>query len=589
MGFVISNEKQMFDLDRSAMQREISRFVSQLDEQTVALVYYSGHGLENLNENYLVPRSANLESIDDLKGQLVSLNELLREMGNRRAKARIVILDACRNFPDLEGGTKTIGETGGFGEVKIGAGLRLVYAAEPGQRALPARAGERNSVFTRALLSAVREPALGTFDQVIHRAGEITQELTRRSDGSSFQQPWIAGSAGMTFRLRTRVGQEAPSASANSMSTPHSLQVAPPSPVYRPLPWNEIYRSLGSEGLPKSALLGRGFLSFDFHLSTKQLAYLSSEPGDSFLVLAIPNKSPLTVKTKVHQLSSRLEFSPSGEYLLINHTLGHTVYRTLDGAVSGNAGGPAMWDPNESHSFLERKPSSDKAPIYIFYSTEVSTAKRSEVYRFRLAKSYSSFGFWLMGINRDRTAWINLPSDELALVDKNSIRTTFKYDMGSFGVLPQHIFIRNSGKWALHDATTGQLVKDTTHLEGLKGESLFVSPNGTIVGGLELTKDGPFRVRLWSLSSGRELVTVDMKRDLRESSTSQNIGNEFNPRFTPDGRHLVFVHASRGLSLLELQTFQVTELPPLPWAGNSFRLVGDHILTKGGLFAPGAN
>jgi formylglycine-generating enzyme required for sulfatase activity len=202
MGFVISNEKQMFDLDRSAMQREISRFVSQLDEQTVALVYYSGHGLENQNENFLVPRSANLESVDDLRGQLISLNEMLRDMGNSRAKARIVILDACRNFPDLEGGTKTIGETGGFGEVKIGAGLRLVYAAEPGQRALPARSGERNSVFTRALLSAVREPALGTFDQVIHRAGEITQELTRRSDGSSFQQPWIAGSAGMTFRLR---------------------------------------------------------------------------------------------------------------------------------------------------------------------------------------------------------------------------------------------------------------------------------------------------------------------------------------------------------------------------------------------------
>jgi Caspase domain/LysM domain len=206
MGFVISNENRMFDLDRAAMQLEITRFVNQLDEQTVALVYYSGHGLENQNENYLVPRSANLESVDHLKGQLVSLNEMLRDVGNRRAKARIVILDACRNFPDLEGGMKSLGETGGFGEVKIGAGLRLVYAAEPGQRALPARAGERNSVFTKPLLTAVREPALGTFDQVINRAGEITQELTRRSDGSSFQQPWIAGSAGLTFRLRARPG-----------------------------------------------------------------------------------------------------------------------------------------------------------------------------------------------------------------------------------------------------------------------------------------------------------------------------------------------------------------------------------------------
>ena len=195
LGFQISNAKKITNLDRDSMYSVISNFIERIDKNTIAIVYYSGHGLEDSKENFLVPIDATLKTYGDLKGQLISLDWILTRLSQRDARTKIVILDACRNMPQALR-FKSIGETGGLAEVKnLKPGTRIIYAASPESNAMSAPEGQRNSVFTAALLTAIEEKPK-TFDEVINRAAELTLIAT-----GNRQYPWSSGNLGMSFRI----------------------------------------------------------------------------------------------------------------------------------------------------------------------------------------------------------------------------------------------------------------------------------------------------------------------------------------------------------------------------------------------------
>lgn len=194
LGFQIVNIKPL-NLTKTQMLSAFEAFLSSVDSNTVAVLYYSGHGLEEAGENYLVPVDANPKGPEDVPKQMVRLNQLLSDLARKSAFARIVILDACRNMPAMLA-QKSIGRTPGLASVQVSSGTRLVYAAAPGQRAAPARFGERNSVFTAGLLAALSE-GHGTFDVVLRRAAELTENKTNK-----LQSPWSTGNIAMSFRLR---------------------------------------------------------------------------------------------------------------------------------------------------------------------------------------------------------------------------------------------------------------------------------------------------------------------------------------------------------------------------------------------------
>src|SRR6185295_734541 len=125
----------------------------------VAIIYYSGHGIEAGGENYLVPVDADVSSLDDAGEKLVPLSKILDEL-KKTVPVTIVLLDACRNdpfppgtilkaSPDDEG--KPIG-AGGLGETRSVVALKdtgsststtddslgqvIGFAAEPGKVAL---------------------------------------------------------------------------------------------------------------------------------------------------------------------------------------------------------------------------------------------------------------------------------------------------------------------------------------------------------------------------------------------------------------------------------------------------------------------
>jgi uncharacterized caspase-like protein len=198
-GFRVINSAALVNLEKVSMLNEINRFVATIDRNTVAVVYYSGHGVEVSNANYLAPIDADGRSID----QLIPLDYLLTRLEQRDARSKVIILDACRNLPPSLRYAKSLG--GGLADLKaVGAGTTIVYAAEPGSIAQAAPTGQRNSVFTAAILAAVNLDS--TFNGVIGRAAGITAEKTNQK-----QKPWLMGHIAQTIPIgRGTPGVKAP-------------------------------------------------------------------------------------------------------------------------------------------------------------------------------------------------------------------------------------------------------------------------------------------------------------------------------------------------------------------------------------------
>lgn len=172
LGFEVDT---VFDGDLKRLQRSLDRFVEDAADADVALVYYSGHGIEAGGENFLLPTDA-APTATMKADDLVPVSSFLGRL-QAVAPVTIVLLDACRSNP-LPPGTllqaadaapvavNTVGLAAQRGAAPIsdgsdGAlGTVIGFAAEPGHAALDGEAGG-NSPYAAALLKHL---AAGGFD-----------------------------------------------------------------------------------------------------------------------------------------------------------------------------------------------------------------------------------------------------------------------------------------------------------------------------------------------------------------------------------------------------------------------------------------
>src|SRR6516164_5539512 len=206
------------DLSREEMNGKVGDFAATIAAKgpdTVALVFYAGHGLQIDGENFLVPVDVDPKREADIPLQAVRLNDVLNTLNAVPSKMRILLLDACRNnpFPDIN---QTAGRGLAMVDAKSGArGTFVSFSTSPGAEAEDGTGAD--SPYTTALLSAAREPGV-PIEEAFKR---VRVAVNKATDGR--QTPWDSSSLTDDFRFISASGPSA--ANAGPKPVPAKLNV----------------------------------------------------------------------------------------------------------------------------------------------------------------------------------------------------------------------------------------------------------------------------------------------------------------------------------------------------------------------------
>lgn len=204
------------DRSQREMAQDIREFGRQLDQNTVALYYYSGHGIQVKGENYVVPVDAALENEEEVEYATVNVGLVMAQMDAAKSRVNIVFLDACRNNPFARSFRSS---SNGLAMMNAPAGTFIAYATAPGDVASDGTAAAGNGLYTQQLLRFLNQPGLPI--EQMHKQVRIA--VTAASNGD--QVPWESSSIMGDFFFAGNNGQ------------PGTIQTAAatvPSPSARP-------------------------------------------------------------------------------------------------------------------------------------------------------------------------------------------------------------------------------------------------------------------------------------------------------------------------------------------------------------------
>jgi Caspase domain len=186
-GFEVISATDLSHNEMIQVMQDFSGKIAGRGPNTVAMVYYAGHGVQLAGENYLVPVDAKISSEPDLVNDSVRLVDVMATLETIPSRMRIVILDACRNnpFPSLN-------EAGrGLAIVDAPNGSIVGYSTAPGTEALDG-AGD-HSPYTAAFLRLAHEKNM-PIEQLFKR---IRLDVNNSTDGR--QTPWESSSLTSDF------------------------------------------------------------------------------------------------------------------------------------------------------------------------------------------------------------------------------------------------------------------------------------------------------------------------------------------------------------------------------------------------------
>ena len=171
--------------NKKEMNKAISDFGRRLDENTISLFYFSGHGVQYEDNNYLIPIGGeNINNWEEIKESSVAAKYPVNLMVKSKSAANIVILDACRNdpFPDSAYNPDRDIKVEGLAEMSV-KGAVIAYSTAAGAKALDGPPGD-NSPYTKTLIKWIRS------DQPIATAlANVAAEVYQETNGKQF--PWF--------------------------------------------------------------------------------------------------------------------------------------------------------------------------------------------------------------------------------------------------------------------------------------------------------------------------------------------------------------------------------------------------------------
>jgi hypothetical protein len=176
------------NLTGEGMRLALNRLYSRIRPGSVALIFFSGYGIQSGRQSYLIPVNAQIWTEADVRRDGFSLETILGEINNRGAGVKIALLDASRRNP-FERRFRSF--SAGLAPVIAPSGTLVMYSAALSSVVSDASTG--HSLFVNELLKEIRVPDL-TAEETLNRT---RVGVTRASRAE--QVPWISSSLADDF------------------------------------------------------------------------------------------------------------------------------------------------------------------------------------------------------------------------------------------------------------------------------------------------------------------------------------------------------------------------------------------------------
>jgi Flp pilus assembly protein TadD len=206
------------NLTGDGMRRAFDHLYGRIKPGSVALIFFSGFGIQSGRQSYLIPVDAQIWTEADVRRDGFSLETVLGEINSRGAGVKIALVDASRRNP-FERRFRSF--SAGLAPVIAPNGTLVMYSAA--LSSVISDNGGNHSLFAQEVLKAMRVPDLMA-EETLNRT---RVGVTRAS--SSEQVPWISSSLAEDFSFT-------PGSAARSNAV---AAVAPPAPGPSPAPGPE--------------------------------------------------------------------------------------------------------------------------------------------------------------------------------------------------------------------------------------------------------------------------------------------------------------------------------------------------------------
>jgi len=220
------------NLTGDGMRRAFDKLYGKIKPGSVALLFYSGFGIQSARQSYMIPVDAQIWTESDVRRDGFSIEAVLGELNTRGAGVKIALIDASRRNP-FERRFRSF--SAGLTPVIAPNGTLVMYSAA--LASVVSDAGGDHSLFVQELLKEIRVPDLMA-EETLNRT---KMGVTRASRGE--QVPWISSSLAEDFSFIPGAAGSRPTATTSppappapspppvANNPPAAPPAAPPAPV----------------------------------------------------------------------------------------------------------------------------------------------------------------------------------------------------------------------------------------------------------------------------------------------------------------------------------------------------------------------
>ena len=193
-----------YDCSFAEMNTLLNSFSNQARGYDVALIFYSGHGIQEKGQNYLIPIDCPLNRREDLF-YCVAGTEMVDKLQATNCSTRILILDACREIHT----TWARSSNNGLASMEGYPGMVITFSTRAGQTADDGKG--YNSPFAKAFLDNISRS--DSFHDMMRRVANDTYKNTDEE-----QYPVVIGTLMTNFVFNPGATANKPASASNNTS-----------------------------------------------------------------------------------------------------------------------------------------------------------------------------------------------------------------------------------------------------------------------------------------------------------------------------------------------------------------------------------